>query len=105
MIEGFEIVDGRLFIDKELFRQAQMTDNNLSKLTGSCCADMFRKPPKILTGKSSITIDYHDADFVRVPKELYHFIEEIKGDYHQKVRGALKVIVEQDLLDIVINNY
>lgn len=33
MTEGFEIVDGRLFIDKELFRLAQLTDNNLRKLT------------------------------------------------------------------------
>lgn len=105
MVDGFEIVDGKLFIDKELFRQAQMTDNNLSKLTGSSCANLFKAKPKISTGQESVIVNYHEADFVQVPKELYQFVNELKTTYHRQIRGAIKVAVDQDLLDVVINNY
>ncbi|MDA3845612.1 MAG: hypothetical protein PF505_03575, partial [Vallitaleaceae bacterium] len=82
MIDGFEIVDGKLFIDKDLFRQAQLTDNNLSKLTGSSCINVFKNRPVIHTGIESVTINYHNADYVNVTRELNRFISELKDNYH-----------------------
>jgi len=105
MIDGFEIVDGKLFIDKDLFRQAQLTDNNISKLTGSRCTHMFSSLPVIHTGIESVTIDYHNADYVSIPKELSKFVNELKDNYHYKVRGAIKVAINQEIFDVVINNY
>lgn len=105
MINGFEIVDGKLFVDKELFRQAQLTDNNLSKLTGNDASRIFKKKPRIYTGIESVTIDYHGADQVPVPRDINQFINEIKESYHYKVRGSIKVAVNEDIFNVVINTY
>lgn len=105
MIDAFEIVDGKLFIDKELFMQAQLTDNNLSKLTGNDVSRIFFRKPRIYTGIESVTIDYHGADEVIVHSELDRFVDEIKNAYHYKVRGAIKVAVDKEVFNVVINTY
>lgn len=105
MNNEFEIVDGKLFISKELFRQAQLTDNNLSKLTGSCCTNLFDVKPRILTGQESIIIDYHDADYLKIPQNLDTFIDDITSTYHYEVRGKIKVSYNQQIFDVVINKY
>ncbi len=106
MISSFEIVGGVVYLDKMLYSDSLNLDNDLSKLTGSTCVNMFKMRPRIWTGVESVTIDYEDSDGVMIQKDPNMYIEELRQHYHSRVRGHLIVdIGEKQPIDLVINKY
>jgi hypothetical protein len=105
MNSEFLIVDGKLFIDKDLFKQSLATDNHLSKLTGNSCSAIFKTMPEIHTGIESIIIDYHNADHLIISQNLETFISDISSSYHSEVRGKITVSVDDQVFDVIINQY
>lgn len=106
MNSGFEIIDGIVYVEKMLFDEAQRLDNNISKLVGSPCVDLFKMRPMITSGVESVTIDYHFADEVSVNEDPITFVNELRDRYACKVRGHLVVDKgDHKPVDMVINRY
>lgn len=106
MNSRFEIIDGVVYVDKHLFEEAQHVDNNISKLVGSACVNLFSRRPTITTGIESVTIDYHYADEVSVEMDATRFIDELRALYDFKVRGHLVVDMGDHVpKDMLINRY
>ncbi|OYT15330.1 MAG: hypothetical protein B7C24_13600 [Bacteroidetes bacterium 4572_77] len=105
MNHSFEILDGTLYIDKELYRQSLHTSNNISILTGCNNLQIFDYTPQIRTGIESVTIDYHNSVHITVPKELHGFVTELAETYHNRLRGSLKVCVDNKVVDIILSKF
>lgn len=106
MMRSFNIIDGIVYVDKMVYQEAQMVDNNISKLLGSTNVNMFKKRPTITTGVESVTVDFHDVNGIGINKDPMVFVDEIREKYHKKVRGHIVVDVGDDSLqDICINVY
>lgn len=106
MKKSFNIIDGTVYLDKKLYQQAQFEDNNISKLTGSVCMNIFKTKPRLSTGIDSVTIDYHNGGDVRINRDPIEFVEEMRTTYQNKVRGHIVVDVGEDApMDILINNF
>lgn len=105
MNESFEILDGKLFIEKNLFYESQHSNNNILALTGSNNEQMFKSSPSIRTGIESVIIDYHDAVNITIPRNPQEFVEELNNNYHSKCRGSLKIYDHRRIYDLLINKY
>ena len=106
MNEHFEIIGGVVYLDKSLFTDSLKTDNDLSKLIGSTCANIFKTKPRIQTGVESVTIDYADSDSVRIDQDPKMYVHNIQDQYHSRVRGHLVMdIGEEQPVYIIINSY
>lgn len=106
MNSKFEIIDGIVYVEKRLYEEAQNVDNNISKLVGSPCVNLFKSGPMITTGVESVTIDYHFADEVPVEMDPIVFVKELKTRYDYRVRGHLIVDVgDHQPKDMLINRY
>lgn len=106
MKSGFDIIDGVVYVDKRLYQQAQQVDNNISKLVGSTCVNLFKAKPAITTGIESVTIDYHLSDGVGVDMDPMIFVNELRSEYSSRVRGHLVVDTgDSEPIDMLINRY
>lgn len=105
MNESFEILDGKLFMDKKLFAEAQHSTNNITYLSSLSHAQMFQQAPDIHTGLSSVTIDYHNAVNMTVPRNLDEYITELKDTYQNQLRGSLKVCSNNRVFEVVISKF
>lgn len=106
MNNSFEIIDGIIYVDKTLFQDSQNGDNHISQLTGSYCTGIFHRKPTLSTGPQSITINYHDVDHVVIERNPEDFIESLRHEYPNQVRGHI-LISEKDrpIRDITISDY
>ncbi len=102
----FEIIDGILYIDKTLFQESQHVDNGIALLTGSYSTEIFSNKPALSTGPKSITVSYHNVDHIHIEKNPEDFIEKLRNEYPNKVRGHL-LISQKDapIRDITISDY
>lgn len=106
MNSKFEIIDGIVYVEKNLFEEAQNEDNNISKLVGSPSVNLFKTRPRIITGVESVTIDYRFADEISVDIDPTIFVKEIQSLYDYRVRGHLIVDVgDHQPQDMLINRY
>lgn len=102
----FEIVGGVVYLDKSLYIDSMKVDNDLSKLTGSTCVNMFKARPHIQSGIESVTIDYHYTDGVTLDQNPFDYVEELRQHYQSRVRGHLIVDVgEAHPIDLTINRF
>lgn len=104
-MKDFEIVDGEVFIDKDLFWQAWDDGSALSDLTGDSVVGLFSIKPTIRTGPESVIIDYHNADIVGVHQDYATYFEDIRDKYRNNVRGTVTIMVDNQLVHVTINNY
>jgi len=106
MKQHFEIVGGVVYLDKSLFADSLKVDNDLSKLMGSACANIFKTRPRIITGVESVTIDYADSDSIRIDQDPELYLHSLQDHYHSRVRGHLVVdIGEERPVDMMINSF
>lgn len=106
MNKQFEIVGGIVYLDKSLYTDSLKADNEISKLFGSTCVNMFKTKPRIQSGVESVTIDYAGSDSVVIDQEPVEYIHHLQEQYHNMVRGHLIMdIGEGDPIDMLINNY
>lgn len=106
MINKFYIIDGIVYVDKHIFRESLQIDNNISKLSGSTCLNIFKTKPKIITGVESVTIDFHNIDGIAIHKDPLVFVDELRKTYQNKVRGHLVIDMgNESPVDIHINSY
>lgn len=103
---GFDIIDGVVYVDKKLYTDAQQVDNNISKLVGSPCVNLFKTRPAISTGIDSVTIDYRLADGIEIDMDPMIFVNELRSSYDFRIRGHLVVdIGNHEPVDMLINRY
>ncbi len=106
MKEHFEIIGGVVYLDKSLFTDSLKYDNDLSKLIGSTCVNIFKTKPRIQTGVESVTIDYADSDSVRIDQDPKIYVQNLQDQYHSRVRGHLVMdIGGEQPVDIEINSF
>lgn len=106
MKQHFEIVGGTVYLDKSLYTDSLKADNNISKLTGSSCADIFKTRPRVQCGVESVTIDFTCSDNVSIDQNPGEYIRHLQEKYHNRVRGHLIMdIGEGDPIDMIINSY
>lgn len=106
MKRSFNIIDGIVYVDKSIYQEAQLVDNNVSKLTGSTCMNLFKTKPIIKTGIESVTIDFSSVEGIGINKDPVLFVEELRATYNGRIRGHLVVDVGDDHpVDININSY
>ncbi len=106
MNSGFDIIDGVVYVEKKLYQEAQRVDNNISKLVGSACVNLFKARPAITTGIESVTIDYHFSDGVGIDMDPMIFVNELRSAYDYRVRGHLVVDTGgKEPIDMLINRY
>ncbi len=106
MKKQFNIIGGIVYLDKCLYTDSLKVDNNLSKLTGSTCAGIFKARPRIQCGTESVTISYDGCDAVTVKQDPGQYIRGLQEQYHSKVRGHLIMdIGTGDPIDMLINKY
>lgn len=106
MNEHFEIIGGVVYLDKSLFTDSLKADNDLSKLIGSTCMNIFKMKPRIQTGVESVTIDYADSDSIRIDQNPKMYVHNLQDHYHSRVRGHLVMdIGEEQPVDMVINSF
>lgn len=106
MKTSFDIIDGIVYVDKHLYQEAQHVDNNISKLVGSTCVNLFKQRPTIITGIESVTIDYHLSDGIAVNMDPMIFVNELRSAYDYRIRGHLVVDTgDQKPIDMVINRF
>lgn len=106
MKSGFDIIDGVVYVDKHLYQEAQLVDNNISKLVGSPCVNLFKQRPTVITGIESVTIDYRFADGVPIDMDPMIFVNELRSSYDYRVRGHLVVDTgDNKPMDMLINRY
>ncbi len=106
MNNSFEIIDGILYIDKTLFQESQHVENGISLLTGSFTTEIFSRKPALSTGPKSITVNYHNIDSIHIERNPENFIEKLRSEYPNQVRGHL-LIAQRDtpIRDITISDY
>ena len=105
MNNSFDIIDGQLYIDKELYNNCQCSDHYIVALTGCDNQMLFKNSPTIRTGIESITIDYYDSDTITIDTTPQDFVEEIKSLYHSKLRGCITINDSDKVYDLIVNNY
>ena len=106
MNDHFDIVGGIVYLDKSLYTDSLIVDNDLSKLIGSSCANMFKTRPRIQCGVSSVSIDFSRSDNVTVDQNPELYIHKLQEHYHNQVRGHLVVdIGVGEPTDMLINTY
>lgn len=106
MKEHFEIIGGVVYLDKSLFVDALKVDNDLSKLIGSTCVNIFKAKPKIQSGVESVTIDYAMSDSIRIDQDPEAYVHNLQDHYHSLVRGHIVVDTgEGHPVDLVINSF
>lgn len=106
MNKSFQIIDGIMYIDKQLFYQSQEVENNISRLTGSFYTDFFKTKPRCTTGQETVIIDYHNVDDIYIERDSSQFIEELQDMYHSKVRGHLTICQDDGRSKVItINRY
>ena len=106
MKNHFEIVGGIVYLDKSLYTDSLNVDNNLSKLMGSSCVNIFKTKPRIQCGVESVTIDYAGSDSVSIDQDPVKYIRSLQDQYHNRVRGHLVMdIGEGEPIDMLINLY
>lgn len=106
MKEHFEIIGGVVYLDKSLFVDALKVDNDLSKLIGSTCVNIFKAKPRIQSGVESVTIDYATSDSIRIDQDPEIYVHKLQDHYHERVRGHLLVdIGEEQPVDMIINSF
>lgn len=106
MGKSFQIIDGTMYVDKQLFYEAQEVENNISRLTGSFYTDFFKTKPKCITGQETVIIDYHNVDEIIIEKDSSLFVEELRDMYHSKVRGHLVICQDDGRSKVItINRY
>lgn len=102
----FEIIGGTVYLDKQLFADSLRHDNDLSKLMGSACTNIFATRPKVQTGIDTVTIDYSESDSVRINQDPVDYIRRLQEDYQNSVRGHLIMDAgDGDTIDLLINRY
>lgn len=92
-------------MDKNVFTKAQHESNNITYLIGLSNAQLFEQPPEIHTGIESVTIDYHNAVHITVPRNVHNFVTELNDMYHNRLRGSIKVCSNHKVFDIIISKY
>jgi len=106
MGKNFQIIDGTMYVEKQLFNSAQEEENNISRLTGSFYTDFFKTKPTCTTGQETVIIDYHNVDQILVEKDANQFVDELCASYHSKVRGHLTICLEDGRYKtLIINKY
>lgn len=106
MNKHFEIVGGIVYLDKSLYTNSLKVDNDLSKLVGSTCANIFKTRPRIQCGVESVTIDYAGSDSVSIDQDPVDYIRHLQEQYHSRVRGHLVLDIGEDKpVDMLINTY
>ena len=106
MKEHFDIIGGIVYLDKQIYTQSLTVDNDISKLTGSVCDNIFRIRPRVQCGIDSVTIDYTESDSVRVDQDPGTYIHHLQEHYHNGIRGHLIMDIGDELpTDMVINRY
>lgn len=106
MNKHFEIIGGIVYLDKKIFADAMQRDNNVSKLTGSTCENIFNARPRIQCGVESVTIDYSLSDRIRIDQDPEIYIHNLQDQYHNQVRGHLVIDIGlQDPIDMTISSF
>lgn len=106
MSKNFQIIDGTMYVDKQLFYEAQEEENNISRLTGSFYTDFFKTKPRCITGQETVIIDYHNVDQILIEKDSNQFVDELISMYHSKVRGHLVISLDDGRSKVItINKY
>lgn len=106
MNEHFDIVGGIVYLDKSLYTDSLIVDNDLSKLSGSSCANMFKTRPRIQSGVDSVSIDFSGSDNVTIDQDPVLYIHKLQEHYHNQVRGHLVIdIGAGEPIDMLINTY
>jgi len=91
MSNAFDIVDGILYVDKQLFNEAQLHDNSISQLTASHYTNLYTAGPRFKTGPETVIIDYTQADVLHIDRDPMDFIEELRKTYPNQVRGCITI--------------
>jgi len=105
MNNSFDIVDGQLYMDKDLYNHAHSYDTHILALIGSQNEQLFKHSPVIRTGIESITIDYDTSDKVTIQGSPDKFVDDLKERYHNKLRGRITIANDKHIYKITVNNY
>lgn len=106
MKEHFDIIGGMVFLDKDLYSEALKSDNQISKMMGSCCSNIFSIRPRIQAGVESMTIDFTTSDAICIHQDPNIYVHQLQDQYKRRIRGHLLVDTGGERpVDLVINHY
>jgi len=105
MNNSFNIIDGQLYIDKELYNHGQTSNTHILALIGSSNQHLFSNSPNIRTGIKSITIDYSQSEAITIQCAPQDFVDELNRLYHNKLRGCITINDSNHIYDLTVNNY